>query len=187
MELRSLATPPAADGRKLSGYAAVFNSPSEIIAERGKLFREVLVPGAFARSLGSPPRGSIVALWNHGKDNRPPLASTPGTLKLWEDARGLAFEFEAPASAADVVEAVHRGDVRAMSFGFVGGKDRWSTRDGMPFREVSDLDLLEISLVVHPAYAATSVAARDRSELSVPDLGLPLATARARLALADRE
>lgn len=73
-----------------------------------------------------------------------------------------------------------------MSFAFLNAKDRWSTRDGMPFRELADLDLLEISLVVRPAYGATSVAARDRSALVVPEPGYPLAMARARLALADR-
>jgi len=186
MEFRSLADKPTAEGRTLSGYAAVFNSPSLVIAERGKQFREVLLPGAFARSLASPPRGAIVALWEHGKDNRPPLARMPGTLTLQEDARGLAFRFEAPASAADVLEAVHRGDVAGMSFGFAGGKDKWRTRDGLAFREVADLDLFEISLVIHPAYPATSVAARDRSGLIVPEPTLPLPIARARLALALR-
>src|SRR4051794_7529743 len=100
MEIRTLATPPTVNGRRGSGYAARFNAPSEVLAERGKVFREVILPGAFARSLAAPPRGDILALWNHGADGRPPLARTPDTLKLWEDAEGLRYEFELPESAA---------------------------------------------------------------------------------------
>ncbi len=193
METRSLATPPTSDGRRLSGYAARFNEPSQVLAERGKVFREVILPGAFARSLTAPPRGSVVALWNHGRDNRPPLgrshtrtAPAP-TLRLWEDADGLRFELDLPESAADVREAVERGDVWGMSFGFApNAKDRWSTRDGVPRREVLDLDLWEVSVVVDPAYPTTSVGLRDRSTIAVPESAPTLSVARARLALADR-
>lgn len=191
MEVRSLQTPPRSDGRKLSGYAARFNAPSQVIAEKGKVFREVILPGAFARTLAAPIRGSVVALWNHGRDNRPPLARMPGTLRLWEDALGLGFEFEAPAAAADVVEAVARGDVWGMSFGFLNEKARWYSRDGLPWRDLSALDLLEISLVIDPAYPATSVNARDLagvSRVEIPELGSPphLARARRLQAIAER-
>ena len=169
MEIRTLATPPQVDGRKVTGYAARFNSPSEVLTERGKTFREVILPGAFARSLAAPPRGDVLALWNHGFDSRPPLARTPETLRLWEDAQGLAFEFELPASAEDVREAVARRDVRGMSFGFEAtAKDRWSWRDGRQWREVIDAPLFEISLVIRPAYSATSVGLRDLSRIDVP-------------------
>jgi HK97 family phage prohead protease len=188
MERRALDAPPAVAGRKVTGYAARFNTPSELLAENGKRFREVILPGAFTRSLAAPPRGDVLALWNHGADGRPPLARTPGTLRLWEDAEGLAFEFELPASAEDVREAVERRDVRGMSFGFArDARDRWSVRDGVQLREVLDAPLFEISLTARPAYPSTSVEARDLSGLDVPAPGLsPIARARRVLQLAER-
>jgi uncharacterized protein len=189
MEIRTLPTPPKADGRRVTGYAARFNSPSEVLSERGKVFRETLLPGAFARSLKTPPRGDVLALWQHGRDGRPPLGRTSAeTLRLWEDAEGLAFELVLPESAADVREAVSRRDVRGMSFGFGPTRDRWTVRDGMQHHEISELDLYEVSLVITPAYPSTSVEARDRSAIVVPE-PQPSAIARAKhlLAIAERD
>ncbi len=190
MELRTLTTPPTVKGRTVTGYAARFNSPSEILAEGGKRFREVILPGAFTRALAAPPRGDVLALWDHGRDGRPPLARTPDTLRLWEDAEGLAFEFELPASAEDVREAVQRRDVRGMSFGFArDARDRWSVRDGLAFREVIDAPLFEVSITARPAYPATSVEARDLSGLTPPPPPARslVAHARLRIELAARQ
>lgn len=188
MEIRSLATPPTLDParpNRVRGYAAVFNSPSEILAERGRVFREVILPGAFQRSIAS---ADVLALWQHGLDARPPLGRTAAqTLRLFEDAKGLAFELDLPDSAADVREAIARRDVWGMSFAMRNEKDRWSRRDGRDWREVSDLDLKEISVVIIPAYPATSVGFRDTSTIAIPEPG-PDLTARARrlLELAER-
>lgn len=187
METRTLKTPVEVDPatpNRVRGYAAVFNSPSEVLAERGRVFREVVLPGAFTRSLAR----DVFALWNHGKDGRPPLGRTAaGTLRLSEDARGLAFELDLPASAGDVREAIARGDVYGMSFGFKGERDRWFHKDGGTWRELSDLTLTEISVVILPAYPGTSVEVRDRSAVAVPEPGPDrLAVARRRLQIAER-
>lgn len=183
MELRSLMAAPTAKGNRLEGYAARFDAVSELISERGRTFRETIRRGAFAPALAS---GRVVlALWNHGKDGRPPLGSTPNTLRVWEDAEGLRFELDLPASAADVREAVERGDVKGMSFAFRGDRDRWTHQNGTAFREVLEIGhLVEISPVIQPAYPDTSVGLR--SAVVVPDPTIPLNVARARLALADR-
>ena len=186
MEIRSLATPPKIDGGKVTGYAARFNSPSRVLAERGKVFREVILSGAFTRTLVSPPLGDVVALWDHGKSGRPPLGRTPTTLRLWEDAEGLAFELSLPNAAGDIREAVERGDVSGMSFGFGPFKDRWSNSGGTAFRELIEVGITEISLVIHAAYPTTSVEVRDRSAVAVPDLaGVPLSVSRRRQQLTE--
>lgn len=187
MEIRRLATPPTVDPAKanrLVGYAARFNVPSEILTERGRTFVEFIRPGAFRGVLASG--RPILALWQHGQDGRPPLGRSPATLQLAEDAQGLRFSLDLPAAAADVREAVERGDVWGMSFAMRGEVDRWSAGDKWPVREVLEIpDLPEISVVIEPAYPQTSVAAR--SAVAIPDLATPaLDRARRLLALAER-
>lgn len=188
LEIRSLQTPLEVDAERpntVRGYAAVFNSPSEVLAEDKRVFRELVLPGAFRRSIATR---DVLALWNHGIDGRPPLGrNTAGTLRLSEDERGLRFELDLPDTAADVRQAIARRDVWGMSFGFpkANVRDRWFRKDGQQWRELQDLDLAEVSVVIHPAYPATSV--RDVSAAVPPAAGPDLA-ARARrvLMLAER-
>jgi hypothetical protein len=81
-----------------------------------------------------------------------------GTLKVWVDRRGLAFELKPPATAParHVVEAIRRGDVSQMSFGFLVVADRIVVADPLQ-RTLLQVQLLEISPVIWPAYLATSV------------------------------
>ncbi|HOI96237.1 MAG TPA: HK97 family phage prohead protease [Syntrophobacter fumaroxidans] len=142
-----------ASGRKLEGYAAVFNTKARIAD-----FTEIIMPGAFRRSLNSG--RDIVALVDH--DPTRLLARTrTGTLKLSEDSRGLAFEIQVPDTQAgrDVLVLGDRKDLGGMSFGFTVEKDgeRWQgTR-----RELRALSLHEISVVsAWLAYDGTIVQAR---------------------------
>ena len=78
-------------GRRLAGHAAVFSTPADI----GGRFRETIMPGAFRATLAA--RSDVVALVDH--DATRLLARTAsGTLRLSEDARGLAFELDVPAT-----------------------------------------------------------------------------------------
>src|ERR1700678_3439794 len=73
--------------RTVSGYAAVFNSLSKDLGG----FKEVIRPGSFQRSIQA--NSDVRATYNHGTL----LGRTAsGTLKLNEDARGLAFELQLP-------------------------------------------------------------------------------------------
>jgi HK97 family phage prohead protease len=139
-----------AEGMRFSGYAAVFNSPSEPLP-----FTEQIAPGAFRKSLKS--RNDIKFLWNH--DTGEILGSTrAGTLSLKEDKYGLRVEGMLPNTTRgrDVAELLRRGDVDAMSFGFSvpQGGDDWSP-DGSQ-RTLNSVRLLEVSLVAMPAYSATA-------------------------------
>jgi HK97 family phage prohead protease len=148
------------DGNTFSGYAALFNSPSEPLP-----FTEIIAPGAFKRSLRS--RNDVKMLWNH--DSGAVLASTrSGTLSLIEDERGLKVTAILPDTTAgrDARELISKGIVDAMSFGFSvpSGGDSWS-QDGST-RTLESVRLHEVSVVAWPAYAATggtvSVRALDK-------------------------
>ena len=138
------------DGMTFSGYAALFDSPSEPLP-----FIETIQRGAFRGSLRS--RQDIKFLWNH--DAGEILGSTRAkTLTLIEDERGLKVEGSLPNTSRgrDVAELLRRGDVDAMSFGFSvpSGGDKWST-DGSQ-RTLKSVRLHEVSLVSWPAYTATA-------------------------------
>jgi HK97 family phage prohead protease len=139
-------------GTRLVGLAVPYGSPS---ADLGG-FTEVIRPGAFRRALAEG--ADVLALHHH--DTRAVLGRTSaGTLSLWEEPQGVAFQLDVAQTSAgrDVLESVGRGDVRGMSFGFIARKDAWPSADR---REIVDADLLEITVTAIPAYAATAVARR---------------------------
>jgi HK97 family phage prohead protease len=139
----------------IRGHAAVFNELSVFLFG----FREMIMPGAFTESIKD---GDIRALWQH--DSSRVLGRTKsGTLRLWEDDRGLAFELEPPntSDGLDAVELIKRGDVDQMSFGFnvLPGGDKWiEGEDGMPIRQLHQISLGEISPVTWAAYPQTGVS-----------------------------
>jgi HK97 family phage prohead protease len=142
------------DGMTISGYAAVFNSPSEPLP-----FTERIAPGAFQRSLKS--RNEIKLLWNH--DSGEPMASLRGgSLRLWEDAKGLAYEatLANTTRGRDVAELIRSGVIDAMSFGFNVIKDTWDERGD---RVLESVRIHEISVVAWPAYLATAGTGQVRS------------------------
>jgi len=150
---------------RLRGYAAVFNSPSRDLGG----FREIIRPGAFARALSEGQ--DVVAHWQHGRGQDLPLGRTSsGTLRLFEDDRGLGFEIDMPETqhARDLGVAVKRGDVSGVSFAFVADHDDafrvTRDADGEVLRELLDVDLRDVSPVVTPAYSAPSLELRELVE-----------------------
>ena len=145
------------DGMTFTGYAAVFNSPSEPLP-----FIERIAPGAFKRSLKA--RNDIKLLWNH--DTGSVLGSTrAGTLKLEEDNYGLRVTAVLPPTTLgnDVKTLVQRGDVSAMSFGFSvpANGDTWNA-EGTE-RTLKSVRIHEVSIVAFPAYSQTAGTASVRS------------------------
>lgn len=143
------------DGRTFTGYASVFNQPSQPLP-----FIEYVKPGAFKRSLQS--RNRMMLLWNHDTSN--PLASTRnGSLQLTEDNIGLRVTATLPDTTLgrDVAELVRTGVIDSMSFGFSVKRDSWS-KDGQT-RYLEDVALYEVSLVSTPAYEGTAGTVSVRS------------------------
>lgn len=152
LEKRGAAVELRARGRLIEGHAAVFDSPAVIDGR----FTETIRRGAFAAALAK--QGDVLALQDH--DAAKVLARTrSGTLRLHEDALGLAFSLDVPNTTLgrDLLEMIDRGDVGGMSFGFNVVDERWQG----DMRELRAVNLHEISVVSSwPAYAATDVHAR---------------------------
>lgn len=146
--------------KKISGYAAVFNSDSVDFG----YFVERIRPGAFEKTLRDNP--DVVALMSH--DTGQPIARTSaGNLKISEDKRGLKFEMS-PIDTEDgrkAIEWVRSGVAKGMSFGFMPIEDNWSTKNGKNLRELVEVRLYEISLVTFPAYPATEASMRSLEDI----------------------
>jgi HK97 family phage prohead protease len=150
------------DGMSFSGYASVFNSPSEDLGG----FIEYVAPGAFRRSLQS--RNEVKLLWNH--DAGEPLASLRGgTMQLVEDDRGLKVTAQLPNTTRgrDVAELLRTKVIDSMSFGFNVIKDSWSA-DGKT-RTLESVRLFEASIVSFAAYPATTATVRSTDQAIDPD------------------
>ncbi|QPQ56083.1 HK97 family phage prohead protease [Allosphingosinicella flava] len=120
--------PQRGEGLRFAGYAAVFDR-----VDRGG---DVVRAGAFARALKRG--GEVPLLWQH-------QAGRPiGRIELLaEDGRGLrVIGRVADGEAARLLGA---GAVRGLSFGY-----RVRAASGAEPRELTDLDLVEVSLVTFP-------------------------------------
>lgn len=141
------------DDMTLEGYAAVYNSETDL-----GHFREVIKPGAFDDVLDNDVR----ALINHDP-NLILGRTTNGTLELSVDERGLKYKVKLGDQqyAKDFYESVKRGDISQSSFAFTIDKQSWNEE-----RTVRSVDkvrqLLDVSPVTYPAYAAATVQARDQ-------------------------
>ena len=150
-----------ADGRRFSGYAAVWNAESEPLP-----FVETVQRGAFARTLDAGNRVQLL----HAHNPELILASTRGgTLAMSEDDHGLRVDAELADTAwgRDVAELVRRGDIDSMSIGFSvpSGGDAWSEDGGR--RTLTEVRLHEVSTVGSPAYDSTTAAVRSAGDPGV--------------------
>lgn len=165
LEHRGVAQAPRVDtsGRlpALVGYAVRFDAPSAPLGDPP--FVEVVRREALARL---HERRDVKALVAHDP-SRVVGSTKAGTLALTVDASGLRFRLDPPDSPIghDLVEAVRRGDLDGVSFGFVvrPGGETWQRAARPPVRELRDLDVFELSFVSWPAYQAAGVAIEQRA------------------------
>jgi hypothetical protein len=161
IKLDKLEVRAAAEGApaKIIGHAAVFNSAAEINSN----FREQILPGAFADSIGED---DVRALFNHDP-NYVLGRNTAGTLRMSEDDVGLAIEVDPPDTqwARDLMVSITRGDISQMSFGFNALEETWDyAEDGSATRTLKKVKLFDVSPVTYPAYDDTDVAVRSLNE-----------------------
>ncbi len=151
----------------LGGYAAVFNVLSQEMGPGGKRFKERLMPGSFRTTLLSG--DEVLAFYHHGLAGgmmgaTMPLGSTKdGSLRLSEDAHGLAFSLDLPATTQgkDLEVLARRGTVRGASFAFSRAKDTWHRDDAGLIRTVHEIvGLQDVSPTHSPAYEETVIAVR---------------------------
>lgn len=162
--LEHRATSFAFDGKRIGGYAAVYNEPSLPLAfagiNGGKPFTERVKTGAFDVSLAS---NNVQLLVQHDP-TRLVANSKSGLLSLKSDQRGLAFDVQLPDTtlARDVRALVEAGVMREMSFGFYVRSDQWNGSD----RTLTQVDLREVSIVEAGAYPQTSAESRTLCRLA---------------------
>jgi len=133
----------------VEGYATVYDEPYDV----GGLFTETIARGAAAKSANE---ADVRFLVNHGGI---PLARTKsGTMTLTSDDVGLKVRAELSAestTAADVLDAMTRGDLDEMSFAFQVLQQSWN--DDWSVRSIREVKLVDVSAVTYPANPATHV------------------------------
>ncbi|MGB6250499.1 MAG: HK97 family phage prohead protease [Terriglobales bacterium] len=175
-EIRFLASLRAEDGGQVSdgqmtlrGMACTYGTMSKDLGG----FRERVMPGAFRSALAAGQ--DCRCLFNHDASRVLGRVSN-GTLKLSDTPEGLAFRCQLDPNNSqhrDLYASVKRGDINACSWAFKlngeNGDDEWDTdtdEEGRSYnrrtiRNVSNL--FDVSVVTHPAYEGTSVAARQQA------------------------
>ena len=141
--------PIDADGR-FAGYASVFNA----LDESG----DIVMPGAFAKSLGKRGKARIRLLFQH--DPKEPV----GTWEtIAEDGFGLWVEGRLVPGVprADALRRlIERRAIDGLSIGFRTVKATREPRTG--HRRLIEVDLWEISIVTFPMLAGARISAGGR-------------------------
>lgn len=169
-EIRAAASADS-EPKKIVGYAAVFDKPSEDMG-----FIEYVRKGAFADALKT---SDARALFNHDTDTLPLGRQSSGTLVLKEDDTGLLFEITPPDTqiARDLMTSIDRGDIKEASYGFIVDVDEWdySNKDVVKRTIIKVREVFDVSPVVFAAFNDTSVALRrmeeNRNNAAVPPGG----------------
>lgn len=145
------------NGRKIEGYSVVFDSLSQDLGG----FKEIISRDAITND--TIDNSDILFLYNHDS-SRGVLARSKygnGSLNLKIDEKGLRFSFEVPNSSLgnEVLESIKRGDITACSFAFTVEEDEFTrNEDETIVRTIRKIkNLYDSSVVIHPAYEATSV------------------------------
>ena len=147
----------------ISGYVNAVERLSKPIREtlHGKIrtFLERIKAGVFRNALKK--NDNVLVLLNH--DETRVLASTKdGNAVLAEDNIGLRAEIT--ITDKEVVQKARDGKLSGWSFGFIANDDELSTEGKDEIRTVTDMDLLEVSILDDtkaPAYYGTSIETRE--------------------------
>ena len=154
------------DNVVITGYVNAIERYSKPIKEnlRGKVttFIERIKAGVFKTALKR--NDDVKVLLNHNHERV--LATTKdGSAKLEEDNIGLRAEVT--ITDKEVVEKARNNQLVGWSFGFYSNADEIGTEGETETRTVTDLDLIEVSILddtKSPAYYGTSIEARAEGE-----------------------
>ena len=151
------------DSVLITGYVNAVERLSKPIREsihgRVRTFLERIKSGVFRSALKK--NDNVLVLLNH--DHARVLASTKdGSAVLEEDNIGLRAEITITDS--EVVQKAREGKLTGWSFGFIANDDELSNEGNNEIRTVTDMELLEVSILDDtkaPAYYGTSIEARE--------------------------
>ena len=151
------------DSVLIEGYVNAIERKSKPLWSRIGQFIERICKGAFDKALKR--NNNVRILLNHDW-NRDLGGTADGNLELCEDNIGLRAR--ATITDSEVIDKARSGDLVGWSFGF---KDRdvfTHEVEGMPMRDVKDLDLYEVSILDKtktPAYDGTLVTVRAEEDI----------------------
>ena len=143
----------------IEGYVNAVERLSKPITERLGTFRERVKAGTFRKALN---RAEDIRILSNHDMARDLGGIKDGNLKLEEDAIGLRASTD--IYDAEVIKDAKAGNLVGWSFGFYPLESRDTSEDGMPIKELIDIDLREVSLLNRkhvPAYDGTLVMVRD--------------------------
>jgi HK97 family phage prohead protease len=154
------------DSVHITGYVNAIERYSKPIREslKGKIrtFIERIKAGVFKTALKR--NDDVKVLLNHNHERV--LATTKdGSAKLEEDNIGLRAEVT--ITDKEVIEKARNNQLVGWSFGFYANSDEIGTEGDSETRTVTDLDLIEVSILddtKSPAYYGTSIEARSEDE-----------------------
>lgn len=154
------------EGSVVEGHAAVFDQTVSIAG----WFNEVIERGAF----DGTDFDDVLLFVNHDASKialaRSRRNNGNSTMQLGVDDKGLAIkaslDTERNATAAELMSALKRGDIDAMSFMFTVAEAKWTELDSdMPTRHITKVGkVYEVSAVNWPAYNETDISARGSLE-----------------------
>jgi len=122
----------SAPALRIAGYAALF--------DRSDGARDTIRHGAFRRTLAER-RYPLPLFWQHRPDQRIGWVETVG-----EDARGLRIIATIENPDGRAAKLLREKAVNGLSFGYRARAYRQTTAG----RELTDIDLFEVSVVSHP-------------------------------------
>ena len=143
----------------IEGYVNAVERLSKPITERLGTFRERVKAGTFKKALK---RAEDIRILSNHEWSKDLGGIRDGNLHLEEDAIGLRASTD--IYDAEVIEDAKAGNLVGWSFGFYPIESRDTSEDGMPIKELIDIDLREVSLLNRkhvPAYDGTLVMVRD--------------------------
>lgn len=154
LELKRSALPAAvAPDGSFEGYAALFG--------RVDLGRDLILPGAFSRSLAERGAGGVRMLFQH--DPAEPIGVW---TQIREDAKGLLVRGRLTpevARAREVLALMRAGALDGLSIGFRAVEGRTDPRSRV--RRLSRIDLWEVSVVTFPMQPDARIGAVKRADL----------------------
>lgn len=150
------------DQVEIEGYVNSIERRSKPLLSRIGKFVERICKGAFKKAIERNDNVRILLNHNWEKD----LGGTKdGNLELHEDNIGL--HARATITDKEVIEKAREGSLIGWSFGFKDREVENSVEQGIPTRDVKDLDLYEVSILDRtksPAYEGTLISVRSDEE-----------------------
>ena len=150
----------AEEDGSFEGYGSVFNNKD--------LGNDVIKYGAFSESIKSKKPKQIKLLYQHKTDE--PIGVIDS---LEEDSRGLKIKGRLAMKTQkgkEVYELMKMGALDSMSIGYRLSPDDYKYSDKLKKRTISNLDLMEISMVTFPMNPKAKITKVKLAEMDVREL-----------------